>query len=470
MDDLNHHTQQEIDRILAQVDAARSPQPITGEISPAEPAPTRVIDIHVYHLATDEDTTSIPDDTISLPSEPAPSEPQPSPLESSPAQPGARPIRQRAALILLGALSTALLVGIVLLVGYPLLTATASVTIVPLAQQVKLTTTVTVITNGQPTTGTQIPGSQLAPVSMSQERTAPTTGQGHQDAQAAHGTITFYNAAPYAQQIAAGTLLTGADGVQIVTDQSAFIPAAIYPTFGQATVAAHAALVGPAGNIRAGDIYGPCCRMNISAVNTAFHGGQQARDYQSVTQADIDGLTASLKHSLDQSLQAALSTQVAAGQTLITSLTCQQSVTPDHRAGEEAAQVQVRMSETCTGAAYDTQSLERLLRQQSDQQARQQLGGGYALVAAIQSRITQAAPQTHGAILLHVSSTASYAYQFTQAQQQSIRAMIAGKDKAQATTILLHISGVQSVSVSLSAGNQLPTDPNRVTLLLFVTA
>jgi hypothetical protein len=370
----------------------------------------------------------------------------------------------------LGALSTALFVGIMLLLVYPLLTATASVTIVPLAQQVKLTTTVTVITNGPSTTGTQIPGSQLAPVSMSQERTAPTTGQGHQDAQAAQGAVTFYNAAPYPQQIAAGTLLTGADGVQIVTDQTAFIPAASYPIFGQATVAAHAALVGPAGNIRASDIYGPCCRLNISAVNTAFHGGQPARDYQSVTQTDIDGLTASLKCSLDQSLQAALSTQVAPGQTLITPLACQQSVTPDHRVGEEAAQVQVRMSETCTGAAYQTQSLERVVRQQSEQQARQQLGIGYALAAAIQSYILTATQQTHGAILLHVSSTASYAYQFTEAQQQSMRAMIAGKNIAQATTILLHVSGVQSVSVSLSAGNQLPTDPNRITLLVFVTA
>jgi hypothetical protein len=81
-----------------------------------------------------------------------------------------------------------------------------------------------------------------------------------------------------------------------------------------------------------------------------------------------------------------------------------------------------------------------------------------------------ATPQAHGAILLHVNSTASYAYQFSQAQQQSMRAMIAGKSRAQAISILLHVSGVQSVSLSLSAGNQLPTDPNRITLLFFVTA
>ena len=33
--------------------------------------------------------------------------------------------------------------------------------------------------------------------------------------------MTFYNAAPYAQTVAAGTVLTGADGVEIVTDAPA---------------------------------------------------------------------------------------------------------------------------------------------------------------------------------------------------------------------------------------------------------
>jgi hypothetical protein len=47
---------------------------------------------------------------------------------------------------------------------------------------------------------------------MSQEKTVATTGTAHQDAKAAHGAVTFYNAAPYWQTVSAGTLLTGADG------------------------------------------------------------------------------------------------------------------------------------------------------------------------------------------------------------------------------------------------------------------
>src|SRR5260370_42029891 len=100
----------------------------------------------------------------------------------------------------------------------------------------------------------------------------------------------------------------------------------MYPTLGQMTVTAHAVIGGPAGNIAAGDIYGPCCRLNVSAVNAPFTGGEEARDYQMVTQQDIDAVVSSLKTSLDQSVQAALQVQVHTDETLITLFPCQQSI------------------------------------------------------------------------------------------------------------------------------------------------
>src|SRR5579883_3246322 len=142
------------------------------------------------------------------------------------------------------------------------------------------TSTITVTTGqGQPTRPPIIPGRELAAITMSQAATAPTTGTAHQDAQAARGAITFYNAAPVEQTVNAGTLLTGADGIQIVTEQDAIIPAATPPTEGQATVSAHAVVTGPAGNIVARDVYGPCCRLNVFAVSGPFHGGENARSY-----------------------------------------------------------------------------------------------------------------------------------------------------------------------------------------------
>ena len=77
----------------------------------------------------------------------------------------------------------------------------------------------------------------------------PATGTGHQQAQAARGLITFYNALPAPQTIAAGELLTGADGVGVVTFQDAVIPAGTLAINGRVTVPAQTVNAGPQGNI-----------------------------------------------------------------------------------------------------------------------------------------------------------------------------------------------------------------------------
>ena len=64
----------------------------------------------------------------------------------------------------------------------------------------------------------------LKPVSFSQTKTVPATGHGHQDAEAAIGTITFYNGSSTSRDILKGTQLTGNDGVNVVTDYSVIIP------------------------------------------------------------------------------------------------------------------------------------------------------------------------------------------------------------------------------------------------------
>jgi len=194
------------------------------------------------------------------------------------------------------------------LVGYavliPLWTPSANITIVTASQHLTTTSTVQLVTNGTADPmKQQLAGRALSTITMSQQKTIPTTGTTRQDAQAAHGLITFYNAAPYIQTIEVGTLLIGTDGIQVLTDQAVIISAALMPTEGQVTVSAHATLPGPQGNIRAGDIYGACCRLNVFVASGAFHGGQDARTYQSVAPQDINS-TASLKSSLDQSVQA----------------------------------------------------------------------------------------------------------------------------------------------------------------------
>ena len=300
---------------------------------------------------------------------------------------------------------------------------------------------------------------------MNQARTVPTTGKAHQDARPAHGSITFYNAATYPQTVAAGTLLTGADGVAVVTDTDAVLPAGTLATNGQATVPAQALGAGPGGNIQAGDIYGACCRANVLAANTAFTGGQQARDYQTVAPQDISRVVTHLSTGIIQSVQAALQPQVRHDEALITSLPCQQSIAPNHQPGEEARQVQITLSETCRGIVYSTSPYQNRLTQIISQHASKQLGQGYTLTGTVQGSITKAEPNHRNGVTLQVHMAAIYAYAFTQEQQAAMSTLVAGKSKAQATTALLQMPGVQRVSISLDKGSMLPTESTHIRLL-----
>lgn len=309
-----------------------------------------------------------------------------------------------------------LVISLLLIVS--LLPVFISITVVtPIPATRRISTTKTIVVTPQAGAGTTLQGRILTAVSISLKQDVTTTGKGHQEARVARGYITFYNAATYAQTINAGTLLTSRDGMKIVTDQEVTLPAAQYPTFGQASSLAHAMITGPKGNIGSGNIYGPCCLFNISAVNGAFTGGQQEQDYQTVSPHDIATVTAMLKKSILQSEQAAVQTQVHSDETLITPLPCQQTITPDHQPGQKATHVSITVSEACTGVAYNTQAYQSLITQLINQEARQKLGDVYTLFGQIQGTITQVTYQKDNQLELQVHISGAYAYHFNQRQQ-----------------------------------------------------
>jgi VCBS repeat-containing protein len=359
----------------------------------------------------------------------------------------------------------------------PLFTASATVTIIPTAVEINGTTTVTLVSGTtRPGSGQQVAGRLLSTLTLSQEQVTSTTGIGHQPEQAAHGLITFYNALPAGQTVPVGTLLIGADGVQVVTEADANIPAAQMPTEGQVSVTAHALAVGPSGNIRSNDLYGPCCRADVFAQNSAaFHGGQNARDFPMVTPQDVSGAVTTLKASLQASVQAALLTQARPGETLITPVPCTPKVSANHAAGEEATHLRVRLDETCTGETYDTQAVQTLLTQALTQEATQQAGPGYTLTGAVQVTRVTVTPspvkeqlQHVGTLVLLVKGTGTWAYQFSDPQLRHMAQLITGKSRQEATTVLLEQRGVSQVAMTVSGMEQtsLPADAGRIHLLV----
>jgi len=339
----------------------------------------------------------------------------------------------------------------------PILTPTATVIIIPLSRSITTTAAI------------QVHGRMLPVQTLSQSTSVSATGKRHHEATQAEGTITYYNGLLSRQTIAAGTILTGADGVQIITDQAASIPPASNttpPTFGQVTVEAHAIQPGEQGNIPPYDINGSCCGASIFVKNTTpFTGGQTARDYTVVTGRDIVTTATSLKTALLKSEQGALNAQITPGEALITP-PCKQAAIADHRIGDEAKEVTITVSDTCTSIAYNAHDVHQLATQMITNKALQRFGTGYSILGDITASVICATmtDQAGGIATLTVKLDATYIYRITEGQRAKLSTLIAGKTKAQALHVLLQIPGIQGASIRFTGGDTLPLDPNHITI------
>jgi len=335
----------------------------------------------------------------------------------------------------------------------PVLTPSAIITLIPVEKTVSLTTNI------------QVQGRQLLPLTLSQSIRVAATGKGHQNARQAGGTITFYNGLLSSQTIAAGTILTGNDGVHVITDQAAIIPAGNPPIYGHITVSAHAVLAGQQGNIKAYDINTACCAASVVAKNTiAFRGGTDARDYIVVTRSDINTAVTSLLIPLSQSEDAALQAQLHESEALITP-SCIPHVSSDHKSGDEATQVTITVSVICSGIAYVAHNAYALATQSITLDATKKLGANYALIGDIQVTIIQGKVinlhQRVVSVLVQIAGT--WVYQITPEMQQHLLHLIAGMNTQQAVRTLLQFPGIAGAQITVKGGNRtLPQDPHRI--------
>jgi hypothetical protein len=333
----------------------------------------------------------------------------------------------------------------------------AAVTIMPKSKTVTLA-------------GTLQLGRMVQPLTLSQSQTVPTTGKGHQEATAAAGFITFYNGLFTSQFIAPGTILTGAGGMQVITDQEAAIPAANPPVFGQVTVAAHARSQGVQGNIPAYDINQACCSNAVLAKNTqSFTGGLDERTYQTVAQADISNIATTLKTTLAQSLQGALQGQLKPHEQLFL-LPCPPTITSDHQIGQEATHVTVTVSERCSAVAYNREELEWKATALLANQAAATAGAAYSLFGTVHVSNIQATT-THTAaprVFLSFRAFGTWIYGLSHPAQQQMKNLIAGKTKQQALHLLASRTGVAHAAISWGDDTRLPKDSSSIRITLIV--
>jgi len=451
---MDKHLHRDIDRILEQLDgpSEQASDDPSEETLPSEKGAGTAVHVYLTHEQSKEpmveSLTQVEDQALS-----------PSPTLRTWCLSHKR-------LSLLIAICVFSLVALAVWYLYPLLTASATITIIPASTEITTSTSITVVPGTANAARHQISGRTLGALTLTQEHTIKTTGTGHQEALQAHGFIILYNASLAPQTLAFGELLESSSGVEVVTDQDITIPAGNGATNGEATVSAHALQAGPGGNIGAGAINGPCCRAYVIARNTAFTGGQDARNFQMVTEQDINGAITTIKTSLNQSVQAALQAQVYPDETLITPIPCTPTITSDHKAGEEAQRVTVTINQTCTGIVYNTQALQALVTQLVTKQATKQLDTHYALAGSVQATVIKSTVQPDKTVELQVKGIGGWVYQFTEAQLHDMTAQLAGKNETEAKQILLQMEGIQSVSITLECAATLPTNPEHIQILL----
>jgi hypothetical protein len=342
----------------------------------------------------------------------------------------------------------------------PVLTPTATITLLPVTRSISLTSII------------QVTARHMPALTLTQRILVPATGHRHQDAARAHGVITMYNGQFHRLTIAAGTIFMGMDGVQVITDQVAVIPAGNPPSYGQASVPAHAVLPGAQGNIPAYDINTACCAPSVFAKNTtAFIGGAGARDIIVVTRADINTAVTSLLLALNQGEDAALRVQLHEGEALLPTA-CAPHIPADHQPGEEAQHDTITVSLTCGGIAYTAHDVYEDATKLLTARAATTLGADYAQIGATRITIDQASitnsRQGQAHMRVHVSGTV--VYRITPAIQQRLTRLIAGKTREQAAALLVQYPGIAGVSITMRGGNRtLPQDPKAIRILVQYT-
>lgn len=244
-----------------------------------------------------------------------------------------------------------------------------------------------------------------------------------------------------------------------MTNETVYIPAGNLSTNGQATVSARAVNYGTEGNIRAGDIYGACCRALIQVENSAFSGGQNERDFQAVAKNDISGVVNALSSQFQHTMQTTVSSPLSPDETLITPIPCTTTMHSDQAIATEATQVVVTLHKTCTPLSYDTTEFQHQAENIFAQDSQNRLGTDYSLIGVISTRITKTTIRSHN-VLISLTCSGLWAHQFN---TRFLSSSIAGKSIEEAKGILKRSRGIQNSGIQLEGfTDRIPKNPDRI--------
>jgi serine/threonine protein kinase len=368
----------------------------------------------------------------------------------------------------------------------------AMVTIIPASKNLSNTFTLSGVTGTPDASKQQVGARLLSATTSAHSQTVNTTGQGTTPGTQASGLVALFNFQSSPMGFNAGSVWPNNAScerpmrpIDMVLDQTVTVPAAPQPGgYSSAVIAGHILEVGTIGNIpeiSAGcytfaSLWGGATCDQVDQPNPCwivdsvsdFTGGQDPQTYPAVAQSDINNAASDLESANKPNPQQVLQSQIKPNEQLVGTPQCTPKVSSDHQAGDQATQVTVTVTFTCTGEVYDHDGALMMATNLLMQQATADPGAGYVLVGKIKAAITTATLGNQGTVTITTTAEGLWAYQFTQAQQQALARLIAGKSKAEAQQLLTTQTGVASATIQLSGGNgqTLPSDPSKIRIVV----
>jgi len=360
----------------------------------------------------------------------------------------------------------------------PLLSNAVDVTITPASRTLNQSYPLTAVIGNADPAQMQVQARMATSPAQIQQKTANATGMRKTAGAQAKGQLLFLNGAFVSQTVPVGTMFTGNDGVQVVSDENAVIPAADTNTntAGRISVAAHSVSTGIKGNIAAQNINVACCVANKSVFvrnDMPFAGGQDPKSYAFVQQSDEDAVANPLKGPLSQQGVMALRGQLAPNEQPATALSagaCTPNVTSDQPIGDTGANVtsaNVTVSVTCSIEVYDSAAAKAIAARQLTARAASMLGNGYAPrdSRALREDITIQGIDQQRTVALSVQARGTWLYHFSASQRQSIAHQLVGKSRAAALQLLQQTPGISAVAIPTRV-TALPNDTTRINLIV----
>jgi hypothetical protein len=350
---------------------------------------------------------------------------------------------------------------------------TAQVSIRPSAKSVQNLSTLTVVTNHPNVVHQQIVGARWLSATIKQTFLQTSTGKGYSQGTTASGIVALEDHAPAFSSVSenAGTILTGSDGITIISDQDAiaFLGRPAY-------FRAHVSSPGSYGNIPAHGFYLVVPHgLGNSAVlynTTPFTGGHDKGPYAFVQQNDIVAGEHTVTSIVKQSTLDALNAKMAASEQWVQTPRCTKRATSDGTTGEQVQNFHVTVTTTCIGEVYDTQTVQAVATRELTIVASSELGTHYQLLGEIATTITEVhvLNKRQGTLTVSLSAVGKWVYRFTDLEKQRLAQMISGKHVEEAQTLLAQQSSIEQVTVttmySFWIWDTIPTDVKKISIVI----